>query len=176
MVKRLLYSSLAVLAVASTAWVSAQQVERDEGGIEIRGPRGNKVVDIELPNRRPAVDRGLAFRSSQLVGMPVQNAAGEDLGKIEDLVLDLNTGRVRYAALSFGGFLGVGDKLFAVPWGALRMKTVGEDTTFVLDVSKERLEKAPGFSKDQWPNMAEPNWAREIDTYYGDAAVRVGRL
>ncbi len=174
MLKRLFYS-LAVVALASTAWVSAQQIERDEGGIEIRGPRGNTVVDIELPNRRPAVDRGLAFRSSQLVGLPVHNAAGEDLGKIEDLVIDLNTGRIRYAALSFGGFLGVGDKLFAVPWGALRMKTVGDDATFVLDVPKERLEKAPGFDNKNWPNMADPNWSREIDEYYGDAAVRVGR-
>jgi sporulation protein YlmC with PRC-barrel domain len=173
MLKRLFYS-LALVGVASTAWVSAQQVERNEEGIEIRGPLGRKVVDIDLPNRRPAVERGLAFRSSQLVGMPVHNAAGEDLGKIEDLVIDLSTGRVRYATLSFGGFLGVGDKLFAVPWGALRLKTVGDDTTFVLDVPKERLEAAPGFNKDQWPNFADPNWSREIDLYYGDAAVRVG--
>jgi sporulation protein YlmC with PRC-barrel domain len=172
--KRLLYS-LAVVGLASTAWVSAQQIERDDRGIEIRGPRGNTVVDIELPNRRLAAERGLAFRSSQLVGMPVQNAAGEDLGKLEDLVLDLNTGRVRYAALSFGGFLGVGDKLFAVPWGALRLKTVDGDTAFVLDVPKERLESAPGFNKDQWPDFADPNWSREIDQYYGPAAVRIGR-
>ncbi|EXI73465.1 MAG: PRC-barrel domain protein [Candidatus Accumulibacter sp. SK-11] len=80
-------------------------------------------------------------------------------------MLDLSNGTVAYAVLSFGGFLGMGDKLFAVPWHALKLDTVNK--RFVLNVEKERLRDAPGFDKGHWPNMADQSWAREIHSYYG---------
>ena len=80
-------------------------------------------------------------------------------------MLDVNTGRVSYAVLSFGGFLGMGDKLFAVPWNALTLDTVNK--RFVLNVGKARLESAPGFDKDNWPDMADPVWEDGIHSYYG---------
>jgi sporulation protein YlmC with PRC-barrel domain len=99
-----------------------------------------------------------------LIGDSVVNASDEKLGKIEAIMLDVTSGRVAYAVLSFGGFLGLGQKLFAVPWSALTLDA-GEKR-FVLDVAKERLENAPGFDPDHWPSMAESAWATEIHAYY----------
>ena len=92
------------------------------------------------------------------------NATGEHLGNIRAVMLDVPTGRVAYAVLSFGGALGVGDKLFAIPWPALTLDPA--EGRFVFDVSKEQLEAAPGFDKDQWPRMADREWATEIHGYY----------
>jgi sporulation protein YlmC with PRC-barrel domain len=100
-----------------------------------------------------------------LIGNDVYNQAGDTLGDIKEIMLDMRNGRVAYAVLSFGGFLSVGEKLFAVPWSALTLDTATK--SFKLNVSKERLETAPGFDKDQWPNMADPTWAQSIHAYYG---------
>jgi len=100
-----------------------------------------------------------------LVGNDVFNKASEDVGDIKEIMIDMRSGQVSYAVLSFGGFMGVGEKLFAVPWGALKLDTVNK--RFELDVSKERLEGAPGFDKNKWPDMADPAWAAGIHAYYG---------
>ena len=100
-----------------------------------------------------------------LTGDKVVNRQKEDLGKIEHLMIDLETGRIAYAVLSFGGFLGMGDKLFAIPWSALALDTV--EKRFILNVDKELLKSAPGFDKDQWPNMADLGWGAKVFTYYG---------
>jgi sporulation protein YlmC with PRC-barrel domain len=107
-------------------------------------------------------------RASKLIGADVENAQGEDLGQIEDIVLDPQDGQVAYAVLSFGGFLGLGEKYFAIPWSALTAKA-GEDDTLILNVDKERLKNAPGFDKNSWPNMADRTWGQEIHSYYGVA-------
>jgi len=100
-----------------------------------------------------------------LTGEEVVNSAGETLGKIDSIMLDVPNGRVAYAVLSFGGFLGMGDKLFAIPWQALQLDT--DNKCFILDVDKETLEGAPGFDKDHWPSMADPQWANQLHSYYG---------
>jgi sporulation protein YlmC with PRC-barrel domain len=100
-----------------------------------------------------------------LAGDRVRNSAGEDLGKIEEIMLDVPTGRVAYAVLSFGGFLGLGNKLFAVPWEALTLNE--RDHEFILNVDKEQLENAPGFDKDNWPDMADPQWGSQVFQHYG---------
>jgi sporulation protein YlmC with PRC-barrel domain len=100
-----------------------------------------------------------------LTGDKVVNHQREDLGKIEHLMIDLTTGRIAYAVLSFGGFLGMGDKLFAIPWSALSVDTV--EKQFILNVEKALLERAPGFDKDHWPNMADRAWGTKVFTYYG---------
>jgi sporulation protein YlmC with PRC-barrel domain len=105
--------------------------------------------------------------ASTLAGDQVQNSAGENLGKVDEIMIDIPSGKVAYAVLSFGGFLGMGNKLFAVPWSALR---VDEDKKhFVLDVDKKKLENAPGFDKDNWPDMADITWGTGIFSYYGVA-------
>lgn len=100
-----------------------------------------------------------------LVGNDVYNHNGEDLGDIKEIMLDMRTGKVRYAVLSFGGFLGMGEKLFAVPWNALTLDTANK--RFVLNVEKASLENAPGFDKDKWPDMADQSWALQIHSFYG---------
>jgi sporulation protein YlmC with PRC-barrel domain len=100
-----------------------------------------------------------------LEGDEVVNAKGEDLGNIKDIMIDVPSGRVAYAVLSSGGFLGIGDKLFAIPWSALTLDA--DRKCFVLDVDKEKLKNAPGFDKDHWPRMADPTWASEVHSYYG---------
>jgi len=110
-----------------------------------------------------------SFKSSNIVGMRVDNPQGEHLGRIESLVMDLKSGKIRYAAVSFGGFLGMGDKLFAVPWGALKFQynTERSQNHAVLDINKSRLEKAPGFDKNHWPNFADAQWANDVNSFYG---------
>lgn len=100
-----------------------------------------------------------------LIGNDVYNQKGEDLGDIKEIMLDMRSGRVAYAVLSFGGFLGMGEKFFAVPWNALTLDT--KNKRFVLKVEKDRLKQAPGFDKNKWPNMADQAWAEEIYSYYG---------
>jgi sporulation protein YlmC with PRC-barrel domain len=100
-----------------------------------------------------------------LVGNDVYNQMNENLGDIKEIMLDMRNGQVGYAVLSFGGFLGMGDKLFAVPWNALKLDT--EQKRFVLNVTKDRLKDAPGFDKGHWPDMADQTWAKNIHSYYG---------
>ncbi|MEW6020855.1 MAG: PRC-barrel domain-containing protein [Pseudomonadota bacterium] len=107
-----------------------------------------------------------------LIGDNVVNGAEEDLGDIKEIMLDMNTGQVAYAVLAFGGFLGLGEKLFAVPWQALHLDTANK--RFVLNVEKERLKTAPGFNKDSWPDMADVNWAKGIHSFYGTDPARGG--
>jgi len=99
-----------------------------------------------------------------LIGDSVANAAGENLGEIKAIMLDVTSGRIAYAVLSFGGVFGIGSKLFAIPWSALTLDA--EEHRFILDCDKERLENAPGFDKDHWPTMADPSWAKELHAYY----------
>ena len=103
--------------------------------------------------------------ATSLIHDKVVNLAGEDIGHIEELMVDVTTGRVAYAVLSFGGFMGIGNKLFALPWSAL---TVDEGKKrFVVNVTREALETMPGFDKDHWPTMADPVWATSVHEYFG---------
>jgi sporulation protein YlmC with PRC-barrel domain len=102
--------------------------------------------------------------ASTLAGDSVRNAAGEDLGKINEIMIDIPSGRVAYAVLSFGGFLGMGDKLFAVPWNALKVDE--DEKCFILNVDKRTIENAPGFDKDNWPDMSDATWGSDLSTYY----------
>jgi hypothetical protein len=103
-------------------------------------------------------------RTGDVIGVCVTNTSDEDLGKIEEIVLNKFTGETHYAVLSFGGVFGVGDKLFALPWKILTYDPDKEK--FVIHHSKEHLKNAPGFSKDHWPNMADTSWQSSIDKFY----------
>ena len=99
-----------------------------------------------------------------LIGNDVYNRMDEKLGDIKEIMLNMHTGKVAYAVLSFGGILTMGEKLFAVPWERLVLDTVNE--RFALDIEKEQLKNAPGFDKDHWPDMSNPAWNSEIDAFY----------
>jgi hypothetical protein len=115
-----------------------------------------------------AQDRELPWnliRGNMFVGANVENPQGQNLGDIKDIVIDRASGRVAYAVVSFGGFLGMGEKLFAVPWGAFSQPKADKET-FVLDVDKERLKNAPGFDAHNWPQMASREWVTSLYSYY----------
>ena len=90
------------------------------------------------------------MRASDLIGTEVRNPQGQDLGEIHDLLIDVNNGRVQGAVLSFGGFMGVGDKLFRYPLSSF--KESRNDDSLVLDVNENSLERANGFDRDRWPD------------------------
>ena len=100
-----------------------------------------------------------------LLGNDVYNKDGEDLGDIKEFMIDMASGKVAYAVLSFGGLLGMGDKLFAVPWAALTLDT--ENHRFTLNVPKVALNDAPGFDKANWPTMSDKTWASGVHKFYG---------
>lgn len=106
-----------------------------------------------------------SLSASTITGDNVRNLDGDNLGHIEELVIDIDSGRVNYAVLSSGGFLGVGDKLFAIPWDLLTVDTDNKEV--VLDLSKETLENAPGFDKDSWPDIHDRSWVGDVYRYYG---------
>jgi sporulation protein YlmC with PRC-barrel domain len=103
--------------------------------------------------------------ATTIIGDSVRNTAGEDLGKIEELMIDLDHNRVAYAVVSFGGFLGMGDKYFAVPMESLALDPPNHE--FILSVSRQTLEDAPGFDKDNWPDVADRAWGESIHSHYG---------
>jgi sporulation protein YlmC with PRC-barrel domain len=137
----------------SLSWLIQFLIDQPKGGIMA------SITGIKVPSER----RVLA--ADTLTGDKVVNLQNEDLGKIEHLMIDLGTGRIAYAVLSFGGFLGMGDKLFAIPWSALTVDTF--EKRFILQVDKELLKRAPGFDKEQWPNMADRAWGTQVFKYYG---------
>lgn len=102
--------------------------------------------------------------ASTISGDKVRNRKNEDLGKIEDIMLDVGDSRIAYAVLSFGGFMGMGDKYFAIPWESLELDTANK--CMILNVDKAVLENAPGFDKDNWPNFADRTWGASIYKHY----------
>jgi sporulation protein YlmC with PRC-barrel domain len=105
-------------------------------------------------------------RGSNLIGADVENTQGDDLGEISDIVINRADGRVVYAVLSAGGFLGIGEKYFAIPMEAFK-PAANDDDKLILDIDKERLSNAPGFDKNNWPDMANEQWGSQIHAYYG---------
>jgi sporulation protein YlmC with PRC-barrel domain len=103
--------------------------------------------------------------ASTLEGDKVVNRQDENLGKIDEIMLDVVQGRIAYAVLSSGGLMGVGDKLFAIPWTSLTLDA--DRKCFVLDIEKSRLENAPGFNKDRWPSSPDTTWLSSVYQHYG---------
>jgi hypothetical protein len=153
------------LSVAAAVWAigfcnmaSAQQ------RVEVQvGP-----VRVDVSGRDPLrAARFATHRATKVVGMAVKNTAGDDLGKVEDLVID-DRATVRYAAVSFGGFFGFNEKMFGVPFHVLKFKAIPDAATsnLELNVSKESMQKAPSFPADQWPDFGDPKFHREVDEFY----------
>ena len=126
---------------------------------EEKGPEIRKV-------RKPAEDHRInAFMTKKIIGSDVFNLKNEKLGKIGDLVIDIDTGRIVYAILDFGSFLGMHEKHFPVPWKSLL--ALPSEGIFFLNQSKEQLEKAPAFDRDKLPDMGHMRWGSDIYRYYG---------
>ena len=153
-------SSAGTDPVAAGMSESSEPLPNQAAGVSSKqGARIVSSYEEDHPGPGPRV-----MAASTLEGDDVVNSAGDKLGTLDEIMLDVPSGRIAYGVLSSGGFLGIGDKLFAIPWRALTLDADNE--CFILDVSKERLEEAPGFDKDNWPSMADESWAREVHTYY----------
>lgn len=126
----------------------------DEQGARIVGGPGDS------PGPGPEL-----MAADTLEGNDVVNLEGDKLGSIQNIMLDIPKGKIAYAVLSRGGILGMGDKLFAIPWSALTLDT--ERKCFVLNCDSRRLDEAEGFDKDRWPKMADFTWASQLHEHYG---------
>jgi len=116
---------------------------------------------------QPQTFSNTPVKASSIIGTDVVNAERESLGDIKELVIDPRTGKLAYAVVSFGGFLGVGEKLFAIPFSAFEYNAAKNE--YVLDVAKQRLQAAPGFDADHWPEMGDEKWNRDLSSYYDRA-------
>lgn len=167
--------SILTLVVAlglAPALVVAQQPALEPGASQPY--QTNKVPAVDRFNNRTDIDRadeavpaGL-IRASQLINVAVYNNAEEQVGTISDVVLDKRTGQARYAAISTGGFLGLGDSLHAIPFKALKTAVHDGDEVFVLNVDADHLKNAKGFDQENWPNMGDRAWQQANDRQYGD--------
>jgi predicted outer membrane protein/sporulation protein YlmC with PRC-barrel domain len=133
----------------------------------------NHVRPARIDPQQP-VTQGLDRRATRLIGMEVLGAYGEPLGKLEDLVLDVRDGSVHYAVLSFGGLVGLGDRLFAFPLQQFRL-TASEEGLLLPGVSADRLQQAPGFERGRWPDWNDHALQSEVDKFHGAAPTRPGR-
>ncbi|MBI4286383.1 MAG: PRC-barrel domain-containing protein [Chloroflexi bacterium] len=102
---------------------------------------------------------------TRLLQYDVINPDGQDLGQVENFIIDMSQGRIAFLVVSFGGILGLTDKWFALPWEILTWSP--DDKKFILDMPREVLEQAPGLSKERWPEDIELSWLRECYTHYG---------
>lgn len=99
------------------------------------GPNANRPVHL--------------LASTSIVGDKIVNKTGENIGKIKDIMINIKEGKIQYIIIEFGGFIGLGEKLFAVPFPALKLNA--KEQNFILDVEKTFLETAPGFNPEHWP-------------------------
>lgn len=113
---------------------------------------------------QPQVFPGSPVKASSIIGASVVNPDRVGLGQIKEMAIDPIKGKVAYAVVSFGGFLGLGDKLFAIPFSAFAYNAATNE--YVLNVAQERLKGAPGFDADRWPAMSNENWNRDLSSYY----------
>ena len=150
-------------ATRSTAPATGAPATRADPMPNATGPTGNTGESTDYTGMRDAKTWERTHRVSKIIGTDVVNSKGEKIGDVEDIVLDAK-GNVAYAVVSTGGFLGMGDKMHAVPWSAIRT-TTGTDN-FMLDVDKDRLRTAPGFDQSSWPNVNDPKWSSENRRYF----------
>ena len=158
-------SILAILLLAfSGAAIAAPMTSGDKGAPAVKTQDGTDLT------YRAQGHTGKAFKMKELVGSNVRNLQGEELGEIEDIVVDVESGRILYAIMDFGGFLGIGEKSFPVPWDSLA--PLPSEGVFYLNITKDRLNKAPSYDKDKMPDMASAEWGNVGEFYFPRVAGR----
>ncbi|MGE5386639.1 MAG: PRC-barrel domain-containing protein [Betaproteobacteria bacterium] len=164
-----LTAAASVLAASTLAWAqpatsgSANAEAGQRGAVSTAAPSSSSTAAGANADSR-AWERD--HRASKIIGTDVRNRQGEKVGDIKDLIIDRN-GAITLAIVSTGGFLGIGDRLHAVPWSALQNMS-GKDR--LLDIDKARLKQAPGFDSRNWPNLGDERWLNENQRYFGSAS------
>lgn len=156
-----------VTGVALAGLLGATDVNAQSSPKVAATAQPSKTAEPIKDTKRFAEHTGL-FRASAFIGSGVKDVTGKDAGKIEDLLLD-HRGHAGYAVVSFGGFMGIGDKLFVVPWDAVIVDR--EKRVTYIDVKKETLEKSPSFSADKWPDLNDREWIRDVRKAWSDASI-----
>lgn len=111
-----------------------------------------------------AKDKSGVLKASDLIGMKVEGADGKKLGDIKDMVVDPEDGSIEYVVLDFGGLVGIGDKYFAVPWEAVELSS--NNKKLLIGATKKDLKDAPGFDKNQWPDLSDQDQVTTIYEFY----------
>jgi sporulation protein YlmC with PRC-barrel domain len=124
------------------------------------------VTDTTTSDEGIAVETPQVMRLSELLSLDVTNSQGEDLGAIEDIMLDWRQDRIVYMILSFGGFLGLGEKWFVIPLEQVTLDPI--EQRLIFDVEPERLETAPGYDANTLPDTTDPNWDEEIRNFWAE--------
>jgi sporulation protein YlmC with PRC-barrel domain len=120
--------------------------------------------DVTEARKDVGKDLAQTHRAKTVIGMDVKNSQGESLGKIHDLVLNFDNGDIAYVVISSGGMLGIGDTLHAVPWKALSLNSRANG--FILNIDRTAWKNAPSFKDNDWPEVADREWNRQLETYY----------
>lgn len=144
--------------------------EREKGQTYERGT--TQQQHMTTGERARMGEQPMANRASEIIGSTVKNEKGEQLGTVNDIVLD-RRGEVQYIILSHGGLLGIGDKLIPIPFRAARMQ---EDTVVLQNVDKQKLEQAPNISQQEWEKLAQPDFERKVYSYYGQEQREPGTM
>lgn len=162
--------SVAFLIAAATSAQQTQNRQNVQQAPEQQSPRTTQNRGPDEAGRLDDKTSATTIRVSELIGMNIKNSQDEGVGEVEDIVVDAKSGKIRYLAVSYGGFLGLGDDLFAVPFEAFKVgheRGDSDDIVLMLDITQERLEGAKGFNEDNWPNFADRNFTSELDRRYG---------
>ncbi|MGH8545228.1 MAG: PRC-barrel domain-containing protein [Gammaproteobacteria bacterium] len=154
-----------------------QQDVREEQQDVLEGQRGEQQdvteerkdvmeegQDVTEARRDLRKDLAQTHRAKTVIGMNVKNSQGEALGEIHDLVLNFDDGDIAYVVISSGGLLGMGDTLRAAPWKALSLNSKADG--FVLNIDQTAWKNAPSFKDNDWPEVADQDWNRQIEGYY----------
>jgi len=161
-----LASTVAALSLSMTSGLHAQNTSGSVRATE-SGGKSSTYREHSTDTSATAEPISKANKASSLIGMDVRNAQNEKLGEIKDLVVDLHTGKIAYAVLSVGGFLGIGDKYIAVPPGAFSVAI--DQQRVVLNADKAKIQNAPGFAKSSWPDVNGPTWNTESAYWLNDS-------
>ena len=153
---------LCVALAAFGAWACTAARAQASAPAPAVSPGSDAASSVVMtPAQRRAWERN--HRMSRVLGTEVRNRSGQKIGDLRDLVVD-SQGKVTLAIVSTGGFLGLNDRLHAVPWEALRSAS---DGTRMLDMERAQLSRVPGFSDNAWPDFGNEQWTRENRRHFG---------
>jgi hypothetical protein len=168
------YSALAVMAIttmmATSPCFAADVQATDKAKTTPMGTSTMGAKPMGMHNNEVGTMKGgYSILGSKLIGMEVKSPKGDNLGEVKDIMID-STGRVRYAAVSYGGFMGMGDKMYAVPLDAFTYKRdkdmFYDDVTLILNVTQEQIKDDKGFDNKNWPNLDDEGYRKNLDTRY----------
>lgn len=153
---RVSWLAAALLPLLAGLAGAQQPVPHDTEKEHVPPTSGERVERTPMHEEHAGEFHAKLEKANELMGAKVVNAKGSRVGTIEDIVLTPDRRSVSYAVLAHGGFLGIGEKYFAVPWSEFEIKA--DENVLILDVEETDLEKAAGFDKDKWPTAADENW------------------